>query len=259
MTLRGLVKIEAGGGGGLFWDAISMIDVLAEYAPIVQNLMNWTTSRRGSYSQFENLRDTQQFTAYLKGGYALYAEDLEILFHGKETEGYMGIDSTQNPVQNVQASGGSINQKGTYPEVMKTNVVGYREIKFKTTISVRDKDLPIYGTEALHKHDIAAFPGQFLHYSLDWLVGGQGLVDLKGYYEKRANFLMDLRDVEVTASSTMFNKVTGYIDADRMTMQSGQTEAQFDIGIKEVVDTKVAESNDSFRAVAVEPGLGWSH
>lgn len=258
MTMRGLIKIEPGGGAGLSWSMASAYDLYAEYAPIMTNFTNWLQGRSMSYGQQEQLENQQRFGAYLQGGYAVYGEELEQLFHGKQTEGYMGLDTTQKPTTNVQAAGASINYEGTYPEVVKTNEQAYREIKFKTTISIRDPDLPTGWVAGFRQGNMMAMVTGELNYGLDLVMGGQGLADMKAYFQKRATFLRDLDDVEVTVSSLMFTQTTGYINADRMTMQAGQTEAQFDVQVTEVVKSIVAKSADSFHAVTNEPGLGFS-
>lgn len=241
MTMRGLIKIEPVGGGGLLYTMASINDFLAEYTPIADSFSNWLRNKQGDYGSQDQMRDNQQAAAYLKGGYALYGEELEILFHKSQTDGYYGIED--------------YGQNGGNQEVVHTNETSYREIKFKTTISIRDPDLPIGPVDAARRGDMWGILTQTITYGIDSLLG---VDELKAYFKKRANFLRDLDDVEVKVSSLMFNPLIGYITADRMTMQAGQTEAQYDVGVKEVVKAIVSDPKVSTGAVTIEPGLGFT-
>lgn len=263
MTMRGLIKIQPKGGGDILqWGIAGTKDVLAEYSPIVTSFLNWLQGdKRMQYDQSTDLADDQRYATYLTGGYSLYGEELELLYHGKETQSYTGIDTTQQPTFNVNSGDSQINYQGTNPEVIKTNEQAYREIKFKTTISIRDPDLPITGytewvrADWTQKLNPLYILQQGVQYGIDHLTGTE---ELKAYFRKRAEFLRDLDDIEVSVSSLMFNPLDGFIVSDRMTMQAGQTEAQFDIQVTELVSSIVATSSNSYNSVVAEPGLGFS-
>lgn len=236
VTMRGLIKIEStvSGTSGLFDSLIGINDFLAEVAPYATGLTNWFKGKQTDFKEQEELRDNQRFSTYLKGGYLLYADNLEVIFHQAETEGFRG------PGGNNEVT---------------TNKEPFREIKWQTTISPRDKDLPIGPTDALRNasglFDVITQSGQYL------VDKTMGLEEIKAYYQKRAEFLRDLDQVEVKVSSTMFKPLIGYIVASKYTMQAGAAEAIYEINVKESVENIAASSASTQRGIAIEPGVGF--
>ncbi len=236
VTMRGLIKIEAtgSGSGGLFDSLIGINDFLAETAPYATGLTNWFKGKQTDFDEQEDMRNNQQFATYLKGGYLLYADNLEVIFHQAETEGFRG------PGGNNEVT---------------TNKDPFREIKWQTTISPRDKDLPVGPTDAL-RNGSGLF--DILTQSVQYLADkAMGIAEIKAYYKKRAEFLRDLDQVEVKVSSTMFKPLIGYIVASKYTMQAGAPEAVYDISVKESMENISASSASTQRGIAIEPGVGF--
>lgn len=233
--MRGLIKIEAAESGGGLSDAIlGMNDFLAEMAPMATGLTNWFQGKQNNFEQREDNADGQRMAAYLKGGYALYADNLEVIFHQAESEGFRG------PGGNVETM---------------TNEQPFREIKFQTTITPRDKDLPIGPVDAIRSGGgILDIIGQSVQYLSDSFMG---IAEIKAYYKKRAGFLRDLDTVEVKVSSTMFKPLVGYITANKYTMQAGAPEAVYDVQVKEVSKNIPSGSSSTTNGVAIEPGIGF--
>lgn len=238
-TIRGLIKVEATGkaqGGSWLTDTLMNInDYFADTAPIASAFSDWLTGKRRSYQESQTQAAWQQQATYMKGGYLFYADDLELEYHGTNTDGFAGVGGN-----------GSV----------ETNAAPYRECKFKTTISQRDADLPVGAIEALRSGSTNPWDyiSQSVQYQLDKMAG---VTELKAYYKKRAHFLEDLKDVEVTTSSSMFFPIIGYIDCGKMTMQAGATEAQFELSAKEVTELAEANGKDTAHACSVEPGVGF--
>jgi len=234
-TMRGLIKIVAASDDskGLTADLINLNDFLSEMAPIASQITDWIAGKRGDYDTRERESDWQKMATYLRGGYLLYADDLELTYHGKGTDGYNGVGGNSQ---------------------VQTNSEPYREITFNTTISQRDADLPIGPVDALRRGgNLFDIIGQTVQYGIDSLAG---VAELKAYYQKRADFLRDLDDVEVICSSTMFKPLQGYTTNSKMKMQGGQTEATFQIGVKEM-STLTSPGTDTAHSFSLEPGAGW--
>lgn len=237
--IQGLIKIEStksGRGVPLFDLIYGAQGLVAEYAPLAINISNDLTGQQRSASQDETLREMQEMATYMNGGYILYADDLNLIFHNKQTDSYNGV-------------GGNTN--------VRTNLTPYRELKFKTTITERDSTLPTGMTEAIRNRSWN--PLDYISQAFfGWLDSLSGTEQIKAYYKYRQGFLRDLDDVEIVCSSTMFAPLKpAYITASQMNMSSGSTDATFDINIKEV--SQLGDSGDTTtNASAVEPGTGFN-
>lgn len=235
--MRGLIKIQGNqygeAGGPLDW-ATATNEWLSEVAPFIINISNWVQGQQPDYQQREETADWQRSAGYLHGEYLMYADNLEVIFHAEKTQGFRG------PGGDTQTA---------------TNKSPYREIKWSTTISPRDPDLPTPIGEGLHQgHGIGDLIMDALTEASDRIMG---VAEIKAYYEKRAKYLRDLDGIPVKVSSTMFQVIDGYITADKYTMQQGAVEAIYDIGVTESVDTTAAEVSKTEKAVPIEPGVGF--
>lgn len=233
MPARGLIKIMPGGGtGGLGFAIIDVNDFLAEMAPQVGGVLNWLQGAASQEVTADQQRDWQRQSAYLAGGYSLYADSLEVMYHNVGTQQYNGMGAN-----------GSV----------ATNAESFREVKFTTQVTQRDPDLPDALTDVTRRGswNPLDYVGAIIQNALDSATGVQ---QLKAFYKKRAEFLRDLDDVEVEVTSVMFNPIKkAYITSSSMKMEGGRTEAFFDVTIKETSELKAPDPNDNTHAIA-EPG-----
>lgn len=129
---RGMVKVEVRGENNedLTVESVfnSLGDWTMEYLPYVLDFSNWITGRVNNEYDRELVDKVQQWwnTVWNKN-YMFYGEDVEVIYHGSDTETFETGTGTQTGVQ--------------------TNQESYREFRMKTTISPRDYDVidPIGG------------------------------------------------------------------------------------------------------------------
>jgi hypothetical protein len=251
-NVRGLIKIQyAGGGNNLMYWMADMNEFFAELSPLVTGMFNWASDTRIGWDAREWMSDWQRSATYINSGYLVYADELEVEFHQAGTDAYNGMvtesETTGDPTQG--------NSKTKANTALKTNQDPYRIIKFKTTLSQRDPDLPIGPIDAFRRGDWLEIPKQTVQWGIDSLIG---IARMKAYFQKRAEFLRDFDNREVVVSSTMFYPVQGYINASKMTIQAGQSEASYDVEVKELSELIVPdEKGVTGKTFQVEPGVGF--
>ena len=256
---RGLVKITLADPGGnmindiqsLIYDAVS---IYSDTLPFNTSFWNWIEGT-------SNIVGNQQYTNWLQsmlteigsGGYIFYAEDCQIVYHGKSSETF--------PV----ANGGNT--------TTETNSQSYREIKLKVFIGPRDVDTNFYGSQTVQdvRYSFSGGLSEFLQGGIDLLGAAisQGVTALEGqraqniinYLNKRANFLMDLDGKDIWITSTLFPAINGSqsvrarVNTLTMTTPSGQEETQYELDIIELVQQSSTNPTDNTNNVnSGEPG-----
>lgn len=231
--IRGMIKVSAPGNP---WTVpLGILDALAGVAPFLHSLTDALMGTRFDYAESEYYRELKQVTAYAAGGQALYADNLQLIYHGKMSEAYYTKEEQI---------------------MVKSNELPYREINFKSTIGPTDPDLPRPFLKALHNFNgpedilnlIIALPQQWVNEIL-------GIDTLMAYFDKRAYFLREYDDVPVEVSSFMFAPVTGLIWVSSMNMEAGAELATFDVVVKEIMNLVERTGRSVADAPIIEPGV----
>lgn len=217
---RGMVKIVPRGSGNdlTIADAIgSAVDWAVDFLPYFLDFYNSMSGSTNEYTTRQITDTYQNFWTYLiQQGYMFYVEDLQVTFHGKNTETYRTGTGTSTGVQ--------------------TNSEGYREFTFKTTISERDYDVVsgMWGKTAQNVHnrntnlfDLVSGAAQ------DWWNSKTGYNIALQYLEKRQKFLRELEDVDIRISSSMFEGADVKMIDYSYTVPVGQQETIYNLKFKE--------------------------
>lgn len=229
--MRGLIKISPNGGSGILPTLVGFYDVIAGIEPYIVSGIKSLRNVRYDYAASEYYLEREIWLKYLRGGYLVYPDNLELIYHGRETEAYYGTGNNA---------------------IIQTNEAQYREIRFKTTITPTDPDLPTPIVQAVRRGGILDLLLAVPATAIDRLMGVE---QIKAYFRKRGNFMRDCDDVPCTIESYMFLPIRGFITANQMSMDAGSELATFDVIGKEIVGLKTVEGDKNTHAPLIEPGV----
>ena len=239
---RGMVKITPVGKEGSILDPLKDAgDWIVDFVPFVMDFYNNMMDSTNEFDSRQAVDKVQSFWEYVvKGGYIFYADDLQVIYHGKDTETFRTGTGTQTGVQ--------------------TNKDVYREFKVKTTISERDYDIisgewsktnQNWHSTANGMTDVGI--GDFLSGAVqDWWNATTGYSIAFQYLDKRQKFLRDLDGVDLTISSSMFKTANVKMTEYTYQVAAGQQETTYTLTFKEVTGEEDVQANTG--QDAIEPG-----
>jgi hypothetical protein len=235
---RGMVKIAPAGSGTIgILDALGAVsDWIVDFVPYFIDFYNTMQDSTNEFDSRQLTDSVQGFWSYIMDmGYTFYVDDLQVIYHGKDTETFRTGTGTSTGVQ--------------------TNKDVYREYKMKTTISERDWDVVnrmwSKNAQNLHNRDMNPLDyisGAFQDY---WNASGGYNIALE-YLEKRQKFLRDLDGVDLTISSSMFLPANVKMTEYTYQVTAGQQETTYTLSFKEVTSEEDVQNNTG--QDAIEPG-----
>jgi hypothetical protein len=244
---RGLVKITVAPQGD--FDIMNIlntpIDWFSDSIPYFVGIVDWMlgTSNVASDQRIQNYLQQALTEVKWGGGYIFYAEDCQVVFHGKDSENF--------PVTN----GGNT--------TVRTNSQKYREVKFKTTISPRNTDNDLYGSSITQSIRNSGWANgfDFINEIMTDLTGARRK-QIVHYLNKRKNFLMDLDGKDVYITSELFPAIDGSqsirarINTFTMSTPSGQEETTYELNFTELIqnDTTTNVQDNENSVNSNEPG-----
>jgi hypothetical protein len=237
---RGMVKIAPRGESTIgILDAIgNAADWIVDFVPYFIDFYNTMQGSTNEFTSRQIADEVQGFWAYIwNRGYTFYADDIQVIYHGKDTETFRTGTGTETGVQ--------------------TNAEVFREYKIKTTISERDWDVVngMWTKTGQNVHNRNTNIGDLIVGAVqDWWDAQTGYNIAKQYLEKRMEYLRDLDGVDLTISSSMFKPADVKMTEYTYQVTAGQQETTYSLAFKEVSGLKDVPYDTG--QDAVEPGAG---
>lgn len=243
---RGMVKIMPRGKEGEWWDPLKDAeDWIVDFIPYFVDFYNGMIDNTNEFDSRQATDVIQNFWNYvIRGGYLFYVDDIQVTYHGKDTETFRTGDGKSTGVQ--------------------TNKEVYREYKFKTVISERDFDVVSGTWSKTTQNAHSTTNGMTDVYAQDWVSGfiqdwwnaSTGYNIAFQYLDKRKKFLRDLDGADLTISSSMFETADVKMTEYSYQVAAGQQETTYTLAFKEVSSLEDISGDTSANTGvdSIEPG-----